>query len=178
MEILAAQSDLSIVADFGHRLFTGKTIEAIDYFKSSLALMVQTNSSNFGFNLASRHKRHDYLCLDLKEARLLLHDRESSPAQIRKKIPRYGPKVSLTLGPNGSFYGDLKCPAFTDQVVDAIGAGDAYFAITSCLWKTECPDVLVPFIGNVFAGLKTKIIGNKAPVTKASLQKALSAILK
>ena len=62
--------------------------------------------------------------------------------------------------------------------LDATGAGDAYFALTSLLVKTGAPPEFVPFIGNVFAGLKTKIVGNKSSVSLAQLTKALSSILK
>ncbi len=94
-----------------------------------------------------------------------------------------GASVAMTLGSNGSYFfskdaGDHFSPAFADNVVDATGAGDAFFGLTACLVKTGCPPELVPFLGNVFAGLKTKIIGNKNAVSKASFSKAVGAILK
>ena len=69
-------------------------------------------------------------------------------------------------------------PTFADSIVDTTGAGDAFFAITSMLLRAGCPDVMIPFVGNVYAGLKTKIIGNKQAVPKAHLMKAISTILK
>jgi len=175
--------DLIMLADFGHGLFEGPVLKAIGDVKGFVALNVQTNSSNFGFNPYTKHKYFDYLCLDTREARLAEHDRHSHPLtvahSIHDKIKR---PMSLTCGENGSylFYGanTHSSPAFTDQVVDATGAGDAYFAITSCLLKTEAHPDLICFVGNVFAGLKTKIIGNKSAVSKASLLKACEAILK
>jgi len=39
------------------------------------------------------------------------------------------------------------------------------------------PPLLTTFVGNVFAGLKAQIIGNKEGVSKANLLKACTAIL-
>ena len=91
---------------------------------------------------------------------------------------------AMTLGSNGSYFfsgrsdQEYFSPAFADNVVDATGAGDAFFCLTSCLLNAKSEPELIPFLGNVFAGLKTKIIGNKNAVSKASLVKAVGAILK
>jgi len=177
-----AQADCFVIADFGHGLIEGPVLEAILGLKGYVGLNVQTNSSNFGFNVYTKHNRFDYLCLDTREARLSEHDRYSSPLDLAWKIHRRErAPVSITLGSNGSVLLDshieFKSPAFSDVVLDATGAGDAYFAITTALMATGCHQALVPFIGNVFAGLKTKIIGNKSAVSKASLLKACRAIL-
>jgi rfaE bifunctional protein nucleotidyltransferase chain/domain len=187
---LAEKYDAVIAADFGHGLFEGPMLDAMALVKPFVGLNVQTNSSNYGFNLIHKHKRFNYLCVDTREARLAAHDRFSVPIEVAEKIARLlgpGDLMGLTLGENGSvllkkdskYYNEqYRSPAFTDRVVDATGAGDAYFAITTVLLASGCKPELVPFIGNVFAGLKTKIIGNKESVSKAQLLKACEAILK
>lgn len=180
----SSASDLLIIADFGHRLFEGNVLHALSDVGCFTALNVQANSSNYGFNVFKKHKRFDYLSLDTREARLAYHDRNSDPYTLAQKVQEdiHGQFMSLTLGRNGAyFFGsgrEYLSPAFSDVVVDATGAGDAYFAITSCLLKCGCDHELIPFLGNIFAGLKTKIIGNKHPVTKASFVKAVETILK
>jgi sugar/nucleoside kinase (ribokinase family) len=152
-----------------------------------VGLNVQTNSSNYAFNLYTKHKRFSYLSIDTKEARLSCHDRFTPPLDIVRRIhgeigERAG--LSMTRGPDGSFFIprgkkiEYDTPAFDDSVVDPIGAGDAFFAMTSLLVKAECPDVMIPFLGNVFAGLKAKILGNKAAVPKSALLKAVNSILR
>lgn len=189
------EADLLIIADFGHGMIEGEVFASLqDDHLPFTALMAQTNSSNFGYNLCTKYMNYDYLCMDLREARLAQHDRNSDPFIIARKIANrvYRSKVAITLGENGAgmmttkWDGDaemewdetVKCPAFADRVVDAIGAGDAFFAITSCLMKIGADPLLTLFIGNVFAGLKTKIIGNKSAVSKAALLKACEGILK
>jgi sugar/nucleoside kinase (ribokinase family) len=133
----------------------------------------------------TKHKRFDYLCLDTREARLALHDKTSDQITLAKKVREklsHKQSLGVTFGPDGSSlfdgYNHFQCPAFSDQIIDATGAGDAYFAITTCLLASGCKEELVPFIGNVFAGLKTKIIGNKSAVSKVALLKACAGILK
>lgn len=177
----AKKADVVILADFGHGLFEGQVLKAVETIKPFIGTNVQTNSSNFGFNRIGKHWYYDYLCVDAREARVELGDRYSEPKELGRKIfAKSGGMMGLTLGANGAMLfssGEYYAPAFADIVIDAIGAGDAYFAITTCLLKSGCKDELVPFIGNVFAGLKTKILGNKTPVSKESLLTALKLIL-
>ncbi len=180
--------DTTILADFGHGLFEGPMLETTAQIKSFIALNVQTNSSNYGFNIFRKHKRFNYLSLDTREARIAYSDRYSAPLDIGRRACRdladIKASVAMTLGQNGSYFfagsGTTEhfSPAFADNVVDATGAGDAFFCLTACLLNAGCEPELIPFIGNVFAGLKTKIIGNKSAVTKMALMKTVAAILK
>lgn len=184
----SASCSTTILADFGHGLFEGPVISTTDELDGYICLNVQTNSSNFAFNPFTKHRRFSYLCCDTKEARIAYHDRFSKPLEIAKRMKErfqsFGGSFTLTLGSDGSLYfpamsaSEHHSPAFTDTIVDTTGAGDALFAISSLLVKGKCPDPMVPFLGNIFAGLKTKIMGNKAAVSIAQFVKSVSAILK
>lgn len=178
---------LMILSDFGHGLFEGPVLQSLGDLRSMVALNVQTNSSNFGFNLFTKHKRYDFLCIDTREARLAYHDRNASALDVTRRIRKdVGSRanLSVTLGFGGAALfpknSDVEflAPAFADKVVDATGAGDAFFGMVAMLLKVNCPPTVIPFVGNVFAGLKTKIIGNKSSVSKTALLKAVTAILK
>lgn len=179
----ASEYDVMVAADFGHGLFEGALLEAMKGLKGFIGLNVQTNSSNYGFNVYTKHERFDYLCLDTREVRLAEHERFIGAHELARIVQRKTrTRFGLTLGSNGAYLigaeGDEHhSPAFSDVVIDATGAGDAYFAITTCLIASGCEPEVIPFIGNVFAGLKTKIIGNKSSVSKASLLKAIRGIL-
>jgi rfaE bifunctional protein nucleotidyltransferase chain/domain len=176
-----------IVADFGHGLVEGQVLSALGDLRGFIGLNVQTNSSNFGFNLFTKHRKFDFLAIDSREARLACHDRFSPALALARKIRAdVGQKsaLAITLGHDGSCYfpkgssEEQMCPAFTDKVIDATGAGDAFFGLVSLLVRVDCKPELVSFLGNVFAGLKTKIIGNKSSVSKTALLKTCEAILK
>jgi len=182
------EKNTTVVADFGHGLFENSVLGAFSDLRGFIGLNVQTNSSNFGFNPYTKHRRFNYLSIDSREVRVAYHDRLSPVMTLTKRLREdlrpLGASASITLGAQGAAYfsnrseSEISMPAFTDSVVDATGAGDAYFGITSMLAKADCPEEMIPFIGNVFAGLKTKIIGNKSAVTRASLLKAVTSILK
>ncbi len=184
----SAGKDCVVVADFGHGIFEGAVLASLAKIDGFIGLNVQTNSSNFAFNPFTKHKNFSYLSIDLKEARLAYHDRFTEPKDLARQIARdfrsKDKNLAMTLGPYGSFYvpghakGEFHVPAFDSSVVDAIGAGDVFFGLTSLLLKAGCPDVMLPFLGNVFAGLKTKIIGHKSVVSRAQLIKAISSILR
>lgn len=180
----AKSSDICILADFGHRLFEGEILDRLKEIEGFVGLNVQTNSSNYGYNLFRKHKRFDLLSLDTREARLAMADRSSDILTIARGIKNEltGRHLALTLGAGGSWLfsrgEECSSPAFADSVLDATGAGDAFFGLATCLVKIGADPVATLFLSNVFAGLKTKIIGNKSPVTKASLVKAVTSILK
>lgn len=181
---LASGHDLTVVADFGHGMFENSVLDTIRDIDTFLALNVQSNSGNFGFNFFSKHERYDYISLDEREYRLGVHDRLTPieslvSANVGGKLRA---PASVTMGTGGSMYVDgsnneYVCPVFFKDVVDTTGAGDAYFCITSLLVKQGVPGALVPFIGNCFAGLKARIIGNKMPVSKVDLVRTLKSIL-
>jgi len=177
----------TILADFGHGLFQDSVLNTTAELDGFVALNVQTNSSNFGFNPFTKHKRFSFLSIDVREVQIAYHDRTTPPLELARRVRSdvsNSAGVAMTRGSSGACYfpqgteTEYSMPAFADEVVDATGAGDAFFAMSSLLAKVGCPPVMVPFVGNVFAGLKTKIIGNKSSVTKAQLLKALAAILK
>jgi rfaE bifunctional protein nucleotidyltransferase chain/domain len=177
-------NDLLLVSDFGHEFINRLAIQGIENAKIFKSLNVQTNSSNLGFNLISKYKKYDHVVLDEKEMRLgcannKLPLEDLINYALSKKILKS--PFSLTLGEKGGFYISKKnkifrSPVFFDEPLDTMGSGDAYFAISSLLTKIKCPEVLIPFISNCYAGLKTRIIGNN-PVKISDLVKTLSSIL-
>lgn len=173
-------ADVVIAADFGHGLFNAEVMASLGRLSTFIGLNVQTNSSNFGFNPYHRHKRYDYLSIDLREARIAHHDRFAAADGLLNTIE--AKRCSMTLGPAGAMYRQgsavYAAPAFSNGIVDTTGAGDAYFALTALLVRVGIEPEFVPFLGNVFAGLKTKIIGNKSPVSKASFIAAVSGLLR
>lgn len=178
------KNDLVIVADFGHGIFEGKVLDAMSKIKTFIALNVQANSGNFGFNVYPKHKKFHYLSIDEREGRLAEADRFTPTLDLVRKIfSKVRTASSITLGTSGSIFYDKDgkesiCPTFFKEVIDTTGAGDAYFAITSLMVRLNAPSELVPFLGNCYAGLKTRIMGNKSSVSKVDLIRTVQSILK
>ena len=70
-----------------------------------------------------------------------------------------------------------KVPSFAIKDIDKVGAGDAFFAISSPLIYNKVPLELVCFIGNAVGALAIDIIGNKESITKKDLVSFIENIL-
>jgi rfaE bifunctional protein nucleotidyltransferase chain/domain len=176
------KNSLNIVADFGHGLINNQIIDYLNKFKHFLSINVQTNSENYGFNLFTKYKNYQYLSIDERECRLGLHERYADIFKLGRSIHnKTKSKLAITLEKRGSvFFSNNKsyfCPAFYSNPIDTTGAGDAFFLITSLLVKSKCEPELIPFVGNMYAGLATQIIGNSEPVKKIDLIRSINSIL-
>ena len=92
-------------------------------------------------------------------------------------------KIIITRGHRGSLVYTkknkfLEIPVFSKEIVDRIGAGDAYFSITSpCVFK-DVPMEIVGFIGNAVGAMKVLIVGNRSSVEQVPLLKYITTLLK
>lgn len=177
--------DMTIVNDFGHGFLTPGIIKIISEKSNYLAINVQANSANFGFNVITKYPKSDYICIDEIELRLASHDRYGNTKKIMKNIydQLKAKKIIVTKGPFGSYaYSDsegfIQVPALTQHIVDRVGAGDALFAITApCIYsKIDLEEST--FIGNVAAGLKLQIVANKKPLELADIEKFIIRLFK
>lgn len=179
--------DLVVVTDFGHGMLAPSSIEILTSDETRfLAVNSQSNSANLGYNLITRYRRADYVSIDAPEARLATGDRVSTVADVAGKLVNGlidCPKLIITHGRNGCVTceaGEVKhtIPAFAGRVVDTIGAGDAFFAVTAPLVAAGGSLHEIGFIGNVAGALKVEIVGHRRSVDKASLVKGITALLK
>jgi len=145
---------------------------------------VQTNSGNFGFNLATKYSGSgvNYLVVDEPEARLAVQMKNEPIDQVLECLmsrPPIGDKTVITLGKNGAIGMDSTGihheAAIVDKVTDTLGAGDAFFAITALIAEeADMPTLLR--IGNAAGALKTKIVGHQRSVTKDELIRTLEKV--
>jgi len=182
----AKAADLVIVTDFGHGLIGPSTVRALIDNAGFLAVNTQSNSANTGFNLISKYPKADYVCIDTPEARMATADKHSEILEIAaKKLPR---KIDcgrfiITHGNNGCVaydkgVGTHRIPVFTKTVVDTVGAGDAFFAVTSPLVAAGGDLSHVGFIGNAAGAIKVGIVGHRQSVEKTPLMKYITTLLK
>jgi rfaE bifunctional protein nucleotidyltransferase chain/domain len=183
---VAGDYDVVIAADFGHGLIGPSAIEKLTESARFLAVNTQSNSANLGYNLITKYSRADYICIDAPEARLAISDRISPIGNVAREIIEKCvdcSKIILTQGRHGCITferGGLvhTIPAFAKNVVDTVGAGDAFLAITAPLVAAGGAMHHVGFIGNVVGALKVEIVGHRRSVDKASLIKGMTGLLK
>lgn len=187
IEELCPTADVVISTDFGHGLIGPQIVDSLVKSSRFLAVNTQSNSANMGYNLITRYPRADYVCIDGPEARLALSDRISSAGDIVYHLANkltYCPKLVVTQGRHGciTFERDQEVvhtiPAVARKIVDTVGAGDAFLAVTSPLVACGTPMNLVGFIGNVVGALQVEVVGHRHSVDKAALIKGVTGLLK
>lgn len=178
--------DLIMVMDFGHGLLGEQVRDLVQSQKSVfLALNCQTNSNNHGFNIINRrYRRADCFALDQTELCLA----------CGQKNPQFGGELSLLCGQLGARYGWLtrgsvetiginrgeplcSYPPFERNVVDPVGAGDAFFALASLGAARGLPIRLATFVGQLAGAMAVRIVGNRECVEKTSYLKSAMAML-
>ena len=177
--------DLVIVSDFGHGFIGQDIINVLCEEANFLAVNTPTKTENMGFNLITKYPKVDYVCINEPEIRLATHDEfgklENLIVNISEKLRcskiaiTKGAQGSLTYAGGNSFF-DI--PVFSTEVIDRVGAGDAYFSITSPCVAAGNPMDVVGFIGNAVGALAVRIVGNKYPVEPIPLFKFITAMLK
>jgi len=176
--------DLAIVADFGHDCLGRRSIEWLAAQPLFLAVNAQTNSANTGYNLITKYPRADYICIDEQELRLANHTRTGDlDGLIAQTAERLKCQIaSITLGSNGSLTwaapnGGIRTPVFSTDVVDSVGAGDAYLSVTSLCARVGYDPELIGFIGNCVGALAVRIIGNREAVEPEQLYRFITTLL-
>ena len=169
-----ADYDAVVVTDYGHGMLDDALIERLQEARF-LAVNVQTNSGNYGFNLATKYRKVDYLCVDEPEARLATQNQHGQIERSLEMLSAIGDKAVITLGARGAIgTGGVFSPSFFGSVVDTMGAGDAFFAVTAVLAEdVPMPELLR--IGNAAGKLKAQTIGNSKAVTKNELSAFLQS---
>lgn len=166
-------ADVTVAADFGHGAISSADAVSLSETCAFLAVNAQTNSANIGFNLITKYPRADYIVIDEYEARLAAGDRNGHIEDVMHKLAHGRcERFVVTLGVNGAIgyeFGNFhKAQALTQKVVDTMGAGDAFFAVTAPMAKVgRMEDLLL--VGNAAGALKTQIVGHRESVTKEAL---------
>jgi rfaE bifunctional protein nucleotidyltransferase chain/domain len=182
----AADFDLVIITDFGHGMIAKPTIDVLTEKARFLCVNSQTNAGNQGFNLITKYKQADYVCIDGGEARLAVADKYSDLAVIAGDLLPSQldcSKIIVTGGVVGCFTFDAntkthRIPAFTKTVVDTVGAGDAFFAVTAPLVAVGADMEQAGFIGNAAGAMKVGIVGHRSSIERVPLVKFLTTLMK
>lgn len=187
----SSATDVLLVADFGHGVMTPELKRAVLDAKY-LALNVQTNSANFGFNLITQYERCDMFSLDRTELQLAIRQRVDVDGGHLSRVgyPLLAKRGFLTRGGDDTIAWERRtpverkdqdvrhtCPALEPNPVDPVGAGDAFFVAAALCSAKGVPLDLTLLIAQIAGAQLTKVIGNAEPLNKAKLLAAGKAIL-
>ena len=166
--------DLVLVADFGHGLLDARRINRTiaEKKRAFVAAMAQVNSSNYGYNLPVKYVGADYYSLNRTEAELSLHEKDLPFDELLDRMAALlnCRALSVTDGKQGVAVrmGDdlFSLPTLSTSVIDTIGCGDAYFALSSVAACLGLPARLVALAGSIAAAAMTQRRCNERPVTE------------
>lgn len=175
--------DVVFLSDFGHGLIDEETIDIIQNKAKKVILNCQTNSSNYGLNLITKYKQADYFSLDEKELRLAFANYKKSEDELLLELEKtLCGKGWLTRGSKGAVSVEngklVSCPAFVLDVLDTIGAGDAFFSLAGLAVAVGASVEIGTFLGNVAGALAANVVGNKNNLNKVDTLKFVTTLLK
>jgi len=179
------QYDIVIVADFGHGTISDSMVDLLCERSKFLAVNTQANAGNRGFHTVSRYQRSDFICIAEHELRLEMRDVKGEVQTLMQRLLKRldcqnivvtcGRKGCVVCEQKGHF---VKIPSFAQNIIDSVGAGDAFLSVTSLAAALESHREVIGFIGNVVASLAVEQVGNKKPINKKSVEKYIVSLLK
>lgn len=178
--------DSVILIDYGHGFIDSEIFNILKNKSKFLSVNCQTNSANLGFNLITKYKGADYICIDEPELRLAASNNSDDLKKIlsKKLLNKIECKnITITRGREGSFSFHngkiLEVPALvSEKVVDTIGAGDVFLVISSLLYSNGSDQVVTNIIGNTAGALKVDILGHSKSISISNFYSVLNHILK
>lgn len=177
--------DLIIVADYGHGMITPKIAKFISNKKNFLSLNAQINSTNIGLHNINKYKKIDNLVINASELKYEMNQREGDIFNLAKRFKKQIKSKSLivTQGKLGAFMINkknklIKCPAFTHDPIDKIGAGDTLLSLLSLCQFKKLDSELSLFLSSIAAAKSADTIGNKTPINKLNILKTILHLLK
>ena len=177
--------DIIIVNDYGHGFIDNDILNKIVKTKKFLCVNTQINAGNFGFNLITKYKKANFICLNRNEAQTAAKDNSTNYDDIIKKLKKSVACDTwcITLGRDGSLikYKNqkyFKLNAISNQVLDTISAGDMFFAIASVFWFTSRSTKFSLLIASLAGIIAANIETPGAFVNKEMFKKQVENLLK
>ncbi len=178
--------DVIILIDYGHGLINKQIYNILKKKSKFLAINCQTNSANLGFNLITKYKKADYICIDEPELRLAVSNNRDDINYLVNKNLNTNIKcknVTVTMGRDGCYSlingkQQITPALISDKVIDTIGAGDVFLVISSLLYSIKSNQLVTSIIGNIAGALKVDILGHSKSISSTNFYAVLKHLLK
>jgi len=178
-----SNSECIIATDYGHGFFDNALLTYISECKKKVFVNVQINSSNLGYQSLFKYQNIDSLFVNEGELRFQYRDKVSDIKQLLQKIKKNKIRnIFVTRGATGVIACDAKekfysCPAFSEKVIDKVGAGDTFLALTAAAMASRVPMDISLFIGSLCAGYSVGYHANKKIIVKENLLNDINSLL-
>ena len=177
--------DAVMVLDFGHSMLTEDAIQILCKEAKFLGVNAQSNAGNLGYNTLSRYPRADFVCLAENEVRLEARDRRGDLKRIVTDVSKRldCSRIAVTRGSNGCLCysreeGFVEVPALAGQIIDRMGAGDAFFSLAMLCAAQKAPMEVIGLIGNAVGAQAVATVGHRRSIERVPLFKQIESLLK
>ncbi len=166
---IASKYDKILIFDFGHGFVNDNLVKEINKFKSKCYINCQSNSSNFGFNIANKYKSAVAISVDELEFRLSNRNKYEKIGDIIKKNKSVISKFKyfiVTQGKIGCYITSKGATDFIPTLLrepkDSTGCGDIFFStfFLTDIYK-NFKNIEKGIVCHMAAGLHTKKEGNE-----------------
>ena len=151
--------DIIVLSDYGHGFITEKIARKICNKSRFLVLNSQLNAANYGHHNIKKFNKSNCIIINESELRHELRDKSQ---KLETLIPKMAKNLKakfmvVTRGSEGVLLYDkfskkfTSCPAFANNIVDKIGAGDSLMSLLAPLLKINLDKEVLLFLSS-FAG--------------------------
>jgi cytidyltransferase-like protein len=175
-----------IIFDFGYGYFDDNFSNSLKRKNNKFYINCQTNSSNYGYNLFSKYKKAEILCVDEVEFRLTVKNKHEDLYNLiaqNKKFLRSYKIFVVTSGSGGCYIFHKKkieyIPTVFETTLDTTGCGDIFFSTFIYLYlqyKFSLKEIA--FLSHIAAGLHGLSYGNKNIINKNNFFQTAQSLLK
>ena len=174
------------IFDFGHGLISKDILKIVNKNKTKFLINCQSNSSNFGFNLASKYTGGDTICMDEMEFRLCVTDNKNSILELIKNNQHFIKKFKnfiITMGKKGCYYINNKkiffIPSIYKSIKDTTGSGDIFFSTLGFLSATSDLGIYEKtLLSHIAGGVHAMSEGNSNSIDLAVISKIYFNLIK
>ena len=182
---LLNKNSILLISDYGHGFISKTFAKKLSRLRNFTALNSQVNAANSGTHSIKKYSNIDLVIINETELRNELRDKEGRLETLMSKISSlYNFKILVvTRGKEGAVLFNKKikkfffCPAFSENVVDKIGSGDAMLAILALAYKITNDDQISLLLGSLAAAQQVQFIGNKSSVDSLKLIKTFKHLI-
>lgn len=178
--------DEILLFDFGYTYSNKNIISVLKNISKKLTINCQSNSYNFGYNLANKYQSGKIISMDEAEFRLVVRNKDDDLFHLIKnnlKIFKKFNNLIITQGKKGCFFIKnekvIHVPCIIKSSIDSTGSGDIFLSMffISCISK-QFSDIESIISAHVAAGLHSNQLGNRFKINKFDINKIISSITK
>jgi len=178
--------DEVLLFDYGYVYSNERLLKTIKNLSKKMTINCQSNSYNFGYNLANKFKFGKIMSMDESEFRLIVRDKENSLIDLikkNKKLFNNFKYLIITQGKKGCYLKKdntiLHVPCVLNTAIDSTGAGDIFLSMFFTLkLSKKFSDHESLIVSHIAAGLHSNQLGNRFRFDVLDIYKIVSSIIK